>query len=203
MKKILSRSLTSTLAAVVCATAAIVTVPIVSAAAPAAVSQAPVRLAAKVQVPSNGEAVTYMLNGKKVTIAPGETADLPSGATHIVLPVGTHFILTSWPTGGWLSSKGGMAKGGMPKGGMAKGGMPSTNTYDLSKPVVLAALTSEQIAANTGAFGLVGQSGLIKLPNGTITNLIDAANGVSSTTVNPFNLLQGSDITDGNAPYGQ
>jgi len=200
MKTIITRSLASTFAAVICTTGVLITAPIVTAGAPSVVSQAPVRLAAKVKVPINGEAVTYMLNGKKVTIAPGETADLPSGATKIVLPVGTQFILTSWPTGGWLSSKGGMAKGGMAKGGM---GDPSTNTYDLSKPVVLAALTPEQIAANNGAFGLVGQSGLIKLPNGTITNLIDAAHGVGTTTVNPFNLLQGSDITDGNAPYGK
>lgn len=178
MKITITRSLGCAFVAAACATGQILVAPVASAAAPSAVTEAAATLTAQVSVPSNGQAVTYVLNGKKVTINPGETKEIPAGAKSIKLPAGTSFTITKTPT--------------------KKGEAASSNTYTVGQDVTLGSLSAKTLEANSSAFTLASQSGNIKLPSGTIADLLHAVSSSSRNTVNPFNVLNGEDVTDGN-----
>jgi len=178
MKNTLSRSLTLTLAAMTCTAGVLLTGSTVVAAAPSAVAEAPASISAKVTVPKGGEAVTYTLKGKKVTVKPGESAAIPAGAKNIKLPAGTMFTVISQPS--------------------KKGAAPSSNTYKLTQSVTLPTLSSAALKAKTSSFELVSQMGDIKLPSGEMLDLMVEVERLRQDEVNAFGVLSSPDVTDGN-----
>jgi len=177
MKTYIPQTFARTLIALTFATGGVLTTTHVSAAAPAAVANAKSTLTAQVAVPSDGEPLTYMLKGKKVTVKPGETAKIPAGAKQINLPANAIFTVTSYRSG-------------------AEGA--SSNQYTVVKPVTLSALSPEALKSNDKAFVLTKQDGRIKLPSVSIGKLVNILRGSTDTTVNPFNVLVVPQITDGN-----
>ena len=178
MKNTLSYTFTLAFAAMTCATGVLLVGSPAVAAAPSAVAQAPATLSAKVTVPKGGQPVTYTLKGKKVTIQPGESAVIPAGAKKIQLPAGTSFTVTRIPS--------------------KKGETPSSNTYNVSKSVTLSELSPAALKAQTSAFELATQTGKIKLPTGTMLDLMNQLERLRNDEVNSFGVLTPSDVTDGN-----
>lgn len=178
MKNTFTRSITLTLAALTCGAGVLLTASPVLAAAPSAVAKAPATLTAKVTVPKGGAPVTYTLKGKKVTINPGESAAIPVGAKNIKLPAGTLFTVTRQPA--------------------KKGAAPSSNTYKLAKAVTLRGLSTSVLKAQSAAFELASQAGNIKLPSGTMVDLMVQVERLRQDEVNAFGVLPPSDVTDGN-----
>ena len=172
MKTSLIRSLVSTVTAVTCVAGFLLVPAAVLAAAPSIVADSQAPFIVTVSVPSDGDAVTYMLNGESVTVNSGETAVLPAGAQKIYLPEGTIFVLSPKPYDSG-------SKGGIPS---AKGGLPSSNSYTVIQPVTLPFLSSEALRANSGAFTLTGQTGDIKLPSGEMIDLINEIRRVAQTS---------------------
>lgn len=177
MKLNISRSLGSSLIAITCLTGALIAPTPLMAQAPAAVLKSS-SLTAKVTVPSNKDAVSYKLKGKKVTIEPGTTAEIPADAKSIKLPEGVKITITTVPS--------------------EAGATSSAFTFLVTKAVTLGTLSGNTFKAKSSSFQLLYQTGDIKLPSKTMADLMDVAARISSNPVNPFTVLQGDDVTDGN-----
>lgn len=154
-------------------TGGMIMAPGVSAAPPAAVKESQAKTSLEVTVPADGTPVTYEIDGELQTIASGQTATIPAGATKINLPVGTLITLV------------------VPSGGDAG---PVKQQFVVSQPVTLDALTAEAVQANSGAITPV-ESTDIRLPSPTITGLIEGVRNIAKRSVNPFDALT---VTDGN-----
>ena len=178
MKTTILRTLRCTIAAAACLAGFLVAPSTASAAASDAVTnnETPATLSVSVTVPDGGEPVTFVADGKPVTIKAGETATLPGNAKNIKLPKGTIFTVVS----------------------TSADGAESSNTYDVNKAVTLATLTPETLKAKTASFTLTAQAGDIKLPSGAMIDLMNELRRLARQSVNPFDLLSEPSVTDAN-----
>ena len=172
MKISLIRSFVSAVTAITCVTGFLVSSSPVSAAQDV-VAAAQAGFSVNVTVPSDGEPVTYMLNGKEKTIKPGESAELPAKAKKIKLPAGTTFTVTATPDGATT---------------------PSSNTYTVASEVTLSKLSQKTLKDNSGSFTLVSQTGNIKLPTGEMIDLINEIRRIAQTAQG----AQVPPVSDGN-----
>lgn len=159
MKTSLTRSFVSAVTAIACVTGFLISSSPASAAAQDVVAAAQASFSVNVTAPSDAP-VTYVLNGKPVTIKAGESAAIPAKAKKIKLPAGTTFTVTSTPDGATT---------------------PSSNTYTVATEVTLSKLSKKTLADNSGSFTLVSQTGDIKLPSGAMIDLINEISRIAQT----------------------
>ena len=124
-----------------------------------------------VNVPEGSEAVTYMLNGELVTIAPGTTGVvIPAGATNITLP--TNVVLT-----------------------VSHSGAAQTSSYTVSPAVVLPNMQPIAFTESSSSFRLL--SGPIQPRSSTFRALEQAIRLISNNYQASLIVARGS-VTDGN-----